>query len=315
MQTFNRILRRFLLGLIIAFSVALPQAGIVADDFGSGLNSYLPLVHLKDFIQLQAGMKKAEVDELLEHPGHHEFTHLDEKTSAEWLFVYYRVVPKQKHVYIVDRFPAPDLADTSVHLLFKNDVLHAVVDTDDLYEHFREFRKSPENREYLKSLGFLDNFLIEETFLVKSYKGDQIEEMMDAFSQKAKEGIEARRSIERSPQFSLPFTLALTAVMAPRMVGEYKKNKKHLKIFDPQKLAIGTKEEKVKSLFGKPLYREEMEGQIHIGIYGPEKPTAVNPEVACVPILVVYRNDSVMRVISHYFYFNRMWRLKYIPRP
>jgi hypothetical protein len=309
---------RLTLKLVAGFLIAVCSAHLsLADGIGgsppvSGMRQHA--VPLRNFVQLQANAKKVDVDKLLGRAGEHQFTYMDQ----------------DGHVWQCEEFvfaEDPTHAATAFHLLYKDDALNAIVNSEDAWWHYKALigvgRGEIEDRDKQKARlrrtpvqQFDDDTQIVEFFRVKSLRGDDIGESMPEL----KKGIllAERESKERDqrnpPDLGLTVAVAVIKAFTPADQAEwqraYKVNANCIKKYDGGKVKIGMTELQVKQLLGPPLLEEELEEGQHAIIYGPRDTTEiakVEAYLMCAPVLVLYQNGEAVRVLSNSF-FSSDWR-------
>ncbi|NOX54548.1 MAG: hypothetical protein GXP27_08945 [Planctomycetes bacterium] len=268
---------------------------VVVEDF----DRYRPVVPLDRFLQVAAGMTNEEVNVLLGTSGQHEFLYLDEQ-GEKWLLKSYEVTPDSDYKYVF-------------YLLFRAGRLFALIDGRDVTAHFRAARGGrpaplpPERR------AFDDDWMIREMLRVQAFWGDAIASSKEILRRRVVQAQENYRHVVSGKRSNPVWPAFLFVDVAPEdLKREYELNEKDRKQFDPMKISIGMSEQDVERVFGPPRYREELNDSHTVCLYGPKRPKAVAPEVAASPVMVLFHNGRVVRVLSHGF-FNIWWREKIWP--
>ena len=266
-------------------------------------------VPLEAFLQLQADVDKPVIDKLLGSSGEHQFTHLDEDATT-WQCVEYVVAQE------------PRFASVGFDLLFKNDKLHSIVDSNEVWSHLKnlaaarqkEIEKGPnQNKDEL--VPYDDDHQIKEFFQLKSLRGDEIAKSMPEVKKRilAEEHDYQARDAAKTPDWGLTAAYVDVSAMHPSMRSKtdtlYKKNAEFSDKYDGNKLAIGMTKAQVEELFGRPLLTDELRDSSQSAIYGPSDREVISGAgyVACQPVLVLYRNDKAARFMSNMF-FDSTWR-------
>jgi len=304
---------RFLISVAFILSLSGVDSRLLAEDYlKAGRYQFWAMVHLKDFCKLKANMKKADVDTLLGHKGEYEFSYLDQNSSVVWHLVYYNVVPQQSYVFTEAYPKVPELSYNGCFVLFRNQKVYAL--TNSLTEYFLDLKEDKTNAERLDNLELLDDFKIRKALESISDENRDIPKFLEAFSQNNREYIKEHHARVKAmrPQFPRAFIFAYKIAAGSGIKAARKQNLADIKKFDPHKVAIQMSEKQVISYFGDAVYREKFEDGLHIGIYTPDPPAAVGSEYQCTPILVVYDQGSVIRIVSHYTFFNRKWLHKWV---
>jgi hypothetical protein len=261
---------------------------------------------LNKFLQLQAGMDKAAVDALLGIRGVHLFTDQSDES----------------HVYVASQYEvASDATDYryAVVLIFKDGKLDALFDADKAakdwvanFEKNRVVTPIPS-----RSPAFDDNQPIRDVLEQKELiHGDQISQSMPALKQRVLAAEEQYREVMRNRTYNNVPVLreALEAgVNVEQLKKDYETNSQYVARFDSEKVFCGMSEEQVKQLFGLPLYTEKLSDSVLVALYGPNKPVDVVPEVSWSPILVLYRDGAVVRVLTSGA-FHEKWKEKMWPQ-
>jgi hypothetical protein len=304
-----KIIAALFLGVLFAGASDADEA---SDPPPSGMRQHA--APLEKFVQLRAGIKKTEVEMLLGRAGEHQFTYLDESGHA-W---------QSEDLAVAQE---PRYASSGFNLLYKDGALFSVVDSMDWWWHHKaligvargEIEDQEKQNERLRRTPipkFDDDANVREFFRVKSLRGDAIAKSMPDLKKRILQEERENQAREKRNPPDPGLTVVITAfdLLNPSVQAEmrraYKINAEFIKKFDGAKVPIGTSEARVNELFGPPLLKENMSDGRHAAIYGPKDTTAiavVQPYLMIHPVLVLYRNNGVVRVLSN-FYFDVGWR-------
>jgi hypothetical protein len=274
----------------------------------------LNAVPLEAFLRLQAGVDKSTVEKLLGNPGEHQFTHLDEDATT-WQCVEYVVAQE------------PRFASVGFDLLFKNDKLYSIADSNEFWSHLKnletarqkELAKGPRERKD-DLIPYDDDHQIKEFFQLKSLRGDEIAKSMPDIKRRilAEEHDHQARDAANNPDWGLTAVYVAVSAMHPSMQSKtdalYKKNAEFIEKYDGNKLTIGMTKAQVEELFGQPLISDDLRDSAQAAIYGPSDREVISGAgyVACQPVLVLYWDDKSARVLSNMF-FDPTWRNRVWP--
>jgi hypothetical protein len=262
-------------------------------------------VSLEKFTQIRAGMKQAAIDTLLGPGGEHQFTYVDQQ-GAVWQCVEYTIAHDPKY------------ASTAFELLYKNGALFALVDSMDAWNHAKAQFERPNGRKERRPIPAYDaDQNIREFFHVKSLRGEEIANTMPQLKERILDGERQSRAREKNnpPDLGLTIVMLLLGSGQAETRRAYKANAEYRKRFDGNRVTVGMTPARVEQLFGKPLVSQDLADSKHAAIYGPKETkeiALVQPYLECEPVLVLYRKNAVIRVLSN-SYFTADWRDKVWP--
>jgi hypothetical protein len=262
-------------------------------------------VALEQFVQLRAGMKRADVETLLAKHGEHQFTYKNEQGEV-WTCFQYAVAQQ------------PRYASSAYNLLYKEGLLHAIMDSMDDWNHRKEL--GPKLDEISDPVKRTERY-IQETLRIKAVRGKEIADKMQELKKYIidEEKEHKARDERNPPDPGLTFVITAFRLLTPFQQAElkraYKTNAEYLAKFDGGKVNIGMTEAQVENAFGKPLANEKLSNSEHVAIYGPSDIKAiegVQAYLACGPVAVLFHDGAAMRVMSNW-YCDVDWRDKVWP--
>jgi hypothetical protein len=292
----------------IAFVVCVFPLAIVAETLEelppeSGMRQH-PIA-LEKFVHLRAGLKRADVEQLLAKRGEHQFTYKDERGRV-WSYFQYTVAQE------------PRYASSCYNLLFKDGLLYAIIEYMDDWNHRKEL--SPKLDEISDPVKRTERY-IQETLRIKAIRGNEIADKMEQLKMgilNEEEESKARKA-RNPPDPGLTVLFAVKNVLAPWQQAElkqaYKTNAEYLTKFDGGKVNLGMTEAQVENAFGQPLADEKLSDSDHVAIYGPSDKKAtegVQEYLACGPVAMLFRDGAAVRVMSNW-YCDVDWRNKAWP--
>jgi hypothetical protein len=275
--------------VVCGFPIAL-VAETSEDPPESGMRQHP--VALEKFVQLRAGMKRAEVEKLLSKLGEHQFTYKDDY-GAVWHYFQYAVAQEPRH------------ASSGYNFLYKDGSLYSIVDyMDDWNNRKKVGTKLDEIKDPVKRT----ERYIEETLRLKAIHGDDIAGSMAASKKRilGEEQASKDREERNPPDPGLNFVITAFSLLNPFHLAEvkraYKTNAEYLTKSDGGKVDFGMTEAQVENAFGKPLASEKLSDSEHVAIYGPSDIKAIDgvqDYLKCGPVAVLFHDGAALRVMGY----------------
>lgn len=285
---------RFAFAMLALSSVGVRCAGADPDE---ELRPVKP-ARLEDFVKLKPDMARAEVDKLLVTKGQHEFTYLDANGDTF-----------ESRLYEV--LPAGFEFEAPLDVTFRNDRLFSVVHYDDANDHFQKLpaSTSPTEATSFDEDGYITEFLTIESCLTGDV--DSARELSERIIKQAQHYDEVMKRHRPNRPPAILGAVLNNPGYRKRLAEQYKLNAEERAQYDPAKIRIGMTQQEVNQEFGVPRYTEDLDGA-RVCLYGPEKLRGVNPGYVTSPVMVMFRDDSVVRTLSH-IYFATAWKRKMWP--
>jgi hypothetical protein len=258
-------------------------------------------VPLKAFEQLHAGMTQVEVEKLLGKHGEHQFTYTSDNGDV-WRSVGYVVAE------------SPEQATSEFHLFFKGGNLVSLVDSGDISNALKALL--PTSKDPLAS-----SKLSVQSALNLTPGGMNIADSMPALKKYIlqEEENKRKRSERNPPDPGLTAVFLLHNLNHPEEQEELAHhsymNRQYMEQYDGGKINAGMTEKQVEELFGRALWTGGRGNAEWVSVYGPSDTKsvgAVEEWLACSPVAIVYRGQTVAHVLSNWF-CNYEWQDKAWP--
>jgi hypothetical protein len=257
-------------------------------------------VPLKAFEQLHAGMTLVEVEKLLGKHGEHQFTYTSDNGDV-WRAVGYVVAESPKY------------ASLTFHLFFKGHKLVSIVHSDEMWNALKALRPTLEQSKD----PIARSKLSVQAALNLTPSGKDIAGSMPTLKKFILQEEKNLRNRSIDP--------GLTAIVLLHNLnnGEERKefahhsymNRQFMEKYDGGKIDTGMTEKQVEELFGRPLWTSGRGNAEWVSVYGPSDTKSVGAVVswlACSPVAIVYRGQTVTNILSNWF-CDYEWRDKAWP--